>query len=338
MRSTTASARPARQFVFLQAQRGPQAAEHRPGALQTGADAGLGVRPPEVGQGLGGLPQQAQLDARARPGQTEVALRGEPLATAVEVQMGQGEGIGRVLAALAFQDPEQQRRQILRAGLARQGPQLAAHLAARDLVAQQGVVAIEQLVTDGGEKVEMAQQIGDASLAAGGDRLGTRRTQVAHHRQRVAEGIQGALDGGAQFAGVFRCDAHRVEHPAGPAGQAQERAALAPVAGGVDVQGIAMGHGGAQGRGALPMPGLQCSQEAVAERGDGAGGEQEALAGQLGADFLALEVVQVAGQPDAHDQVVAVALAGRDQASQLPGDGDRAGLAGAAMLADLAGH
>ena len=127
------------------------------------------------------LPQQAQLDARARPGQTEVALRGEPLATAVEVRMGQGEGIGRVLAALAFQDPEQQRRQIRarlagRAGLARQGPQLAAHLAARDLVPQQGVVAIEQLVTDGGEKVEMARQIGDASLAAGGDRLGPRRT------------------------------------------------------------------------------------------------------------------------------------------------------------------
>ena len=66
--------------------------------------------------------------------------------------------------------------------------------------------------------------------------------------------------------------------------------------------------------------------------------EQEALAGEVGADLLALEVVQVAGQPDAHDQVVAIALAGRDQARQLPGDGDRVGLAGAAVLADLAGQ
>ena len=61
-----------------------------------------------------------------------------------------------------------------------------------------------------------------------------------------------------------RCDAHRMQHPAGPAGQAQEGAAPAPVAGGVDVQGVAVGHGGAQGGGALPVEGLQCGQEAVA--------------------------------------------------------------------------
>ena len=96
------------QFVLLQMQHGPQAAEHSPGPLQTVADACLGIHPPEVGQGLGGLPQQALLDSRARSGQTEVALRGEPLATPGEVEMGQREGIGQVLVALAFQEPEQE--------------------------------------------------------------------------------------------------------------------------------------------------------------------------------------------------------------------------------------
>ena len=102
--------------------------------------------------------------------------------------------------ALAFQDPEHESRQIRahlpgRAGLAQQGPQLAAHLAAGDPAAQRGVVAVEQLAADRGEEVEVAQQIGDALPAAAGDRLGAGRTQVAHHRQRVPEGGQGALHG-----------------------------------------------------------------------------------------------------------------------------------------------
>ena len=152
-------ARTAGQFVLLQAQHGPQAAEHGPGPLQTVAEACLGVQPPEVGQGLGGLPQQPLLDARARSGQTEVALRGEPLATPGEVEMGQREGIGQVLAAFLFEDPEQEGRQIGahlpgRAGLAQQGPQLAAHLAAGDPAAQHAVMAVEQLVSDRGKEVE----------------------------------------------------------------------------------------------------------------------------------------------------------------------------------------
>ena len=45
------------------------------------------------------------------------------------------------------------------------------------------------------------------------------------------------------------------------------------------MQGIAMGHAGTEGRGALPVQGLQCSQEAVAESGDGTGRKQQAVAG-----------------------------------------------------------
>ena len=91
-RAAAARAGAAGPLALLRTQRGPQAAEHSPGPLRTGADACRGVGPPEVGQGLGGLPQHALLDARARPGQTEVALLGEPLATPMEVQMRQGEG------------------------------------------------------------------------------------------------------------------------------------------------------------------------------------------------------------------------------------------------------
>ena len=243
------------------AQQGPQAAEHRPGALQTVAEACLGVQPPEVGQGLCGLPQQAHLDARARSGQTEVALRGEPLATPGEVEMGQREGRVQVLAALAFQEPEQEGRQIGahlggRAGLAQQVPQPAADLAAGDAAAQQAVVAVEQLVSDRGEEVEVAQQIGDVPPTAGGDRLGAGRTQVAHHRQRIPEGGQGALHGGEQFVGVLRCDAHRVEHPAGPAGQAQEGCRPGPGGRWRRCAGDSRGAWRRAGRGRAPSAGL----------------------------------------------------------------------------------
>ena len=255
--------------------------------------------------------------------QTAVPLRGELLATPVEVQVRQGERIGQVLPARAFQDPQQQGGQVRTHALGRAGR--AQQLAAGDLAAQEGIAAIEQLAADRCEEVEMTQQIRDASLAAVRHRLGTRAARIAQHRQRVAAGRQGALDGRAQLALVLRSDADRVQHPARPAGQAQEGAALALVAGGVDVQGIAMAHGGVQGRGPLPVQGLQSGQEAIAQRGHGTGRECKALAGQSLADLLALEVAEIAGRPDPHDQVVAEALAGRGQLGQLPGDGDRVG-------------
>ena len=54
-----------------------------------------------------------------------------------------------------------------------------------------------------------------------------------------------------------------------------------------------MGHGGAQGWGALPVQGLECHQEAIAQRGHGTGRECKALAGQSLADLLALEVAEL---------------------------------------------
>ncbi len=246
-----------------------------------------------------------------------------------------------MLAALRFQDPQQQGGQVraealVGTGRPQQCPQAAAHLAAGDLAAQQGVAAIEQPVADGGEEMVRAEQVGDAPLTAAGDRFGPRLAQIAHDCDRVAKGGHSALDSGAQFAFVLRSDAHRVQHPAGPAVQAAERAATALVTGGIDVQGIAVGQGGPQGRGAVPMQSLQGRQEAIAQRGDGTGRKGEALAGQGRADLLALEVAVIAGQSDPHDQVPAVALAGRGQAGQLLRDRDSPGGAVPALLADLA--
>ena len=255
--------------------------------------------------------------------------------------MRQREGVGEMLAALRFQDPQQQGGQVraealVGTGRPQQCPQAAAHLAAGDLAAQQGVAAIEQPVADGGEEMVRAEQVGDAPLTAAGDRFGPRLAQIAHDCDRVAKGGHSALDSGAQFAFVLRSDAHRVQHPAGPAVQAAERAATALVTGGIDVQGIAVGQGGPQGRGAVPMQSLQGRQEAIAQRGDGTGRKGEALAGQGRADLLALEVAVIAGQSDPHDQVPAVALAGRGQAGQLLRDRDSPGGAVPALLADLA--
>ena len=154
--------------------------------------------------------------------------------------MRQREGVRQVLAALRFQNPQQQ------------GGQVRAEAPVGTGRPQQGVAAIEQAVADGG----------------------------------------------AQFAFVLRSDAHCVQDPAGPAVQAAERAAAALVTGRIDGQGIAVGQGGPQGRGALPMQRLQGRQEAIAQRGDGTGRKGEALAGQGLSDLLALEVALIAGQSD----------------------------------------
>ena len=86
-----------------------------------------------------------------------------------------------------------------RAGRSQQLPPTGAHLATGNLGAQQGVLAVQQLVADRREEVVVAQQVGDAALAADGDRSGVRLAQLAQHRQRVAAGGQGALDGRTEF-------------------------------------------------------------------------------------------------------------------------------------------
>ena len=122
---------------------------------------------------------------------------------------------------------------------------------------------------DRSEEMVLAEQVGDAPLAAGLDRLAAGPAQVAHDGDRVAKGGQGAFDGRAQFRLVRQADPDRMQGPAGPAVEAAEGAALALVTGGVDVQGIAVGHAGALGPGSLPVQRLQGRQEAIAERGDG---------------------------------------------------------------------
>ena len=100
--------------------------------------------------------------------------------------MGQAEGIGRLLAAIALQNPER----------AQQCAQAAADLAPGQAAFEGGVVGIHELATDGGEEMEVAHQIDGWRLPTGSNGLGRGAAQVAHEGHRMAESVQGGLDGG----------------------------------------------------------------------------------------------------------------------------------------------
>ena len=172
-----------------------QLAERGPAAFEAFHSLVLRIHPPVGGQGLAGLSEQADLGPRARPWQAAVPFDGELPATAVAGKMRQGERIGQVLAPLALQDPQQQGRQIeadvgVGAGLAQQFAQAAAQLAAADAAARQSVAAVEEFVADRSEEMVLAEQVGDAPLAAGGDRLGPGPAEAAHQ-----SGASLAVDG-----------------------------------------------------------------------------------------------------------------------------------------------
>ena len=69
----------------------------------------------------------------------------------------------------------------------------------------------------------------------GRDRLGAGGAQIAHHGHRFAEGRERMRNRRQQRRFVFRGDLHRVQHPATPAVETKKQAALACLAGGVDV-------------------------------------------------------------------------------------------------------
>ena len=335
-------ARPASQCVVAQAQHVAQFAEGRLAACQARGDGrhAAGGLAHGLQHGRGPL-QDALLATGSRPGQARGDELLEAAAALVEVPVGEGEWIARLLAAIALQDPQQQGRQVplapgavRRAGLrpqsAQQCPQAAPHLEPGQAAAEGSVVGIHQLATDGGQEMEVAHQIAAGRLAAGRDSLGDRAPQIAHEGERGAEGVERGLDGGAQFGSVLGTDADSMQHPAAPAVEAQEQPAPAAVAGGIEVQGVALSHSGAQGRGALAVQLLQQLQEAVAEGGQRAVRESDGALGELGADLMTLAHVVVALQSGPGDQIVAVALPGGCQVGQLPGELGRGGTARAA--------
>ena len=172
--------------------------------------------------------------------------------------------------------------------------------AAAELTAQLGVVLIEQALADRGEEMVVAEWVGDAALVNSGHRFGDTAAEVADGGQRVAEGGQGAFDCEPRFRLVFGSDLDRVQDPTGETVQAQEAAALAVVASGVEMQGIAMRHGGAQGPGALPVQGFEGQQEANAQRGHRTARQGDAAVGECGLDLAALEAAVIAGQAATH--------------------------------------
>ena len=170
-------------------------------------------------------------------------------------------------------------------GRPQQCPQAGAHLAAGDLAAQQGVAAIEQPVADGGRGNGTGRagrgRPADGSWRPlwpppGPDRAGSqpdRRRRPRCARRRGAVHVRSPI----------RCAPRATPSRSSRPNSGTRRRAL--VTGRVDVQGIAVGQGGPQGRGAVPMQSLQGSQEAIAQRGDGTGRQGEALAGQRRADL-----------------------------------------------------
>ena len=114
----------------------------------------------------------------------------------------------------------------------------------------------------------MAEQVGDAALAEVGDRFGNAAAEVADGGQRVAEGSHGAGDGGPQFAFVFGSNLEREQDPASePVPSTGTCRPGLGHTGGVEMQDIALRHGGPQGRGALPVQGFEGQQAAIAQRG-----------------------------------------------------------------------
>ena len=184
----------------------------------------------------------------------------------------------------------------------------------------------------------VAEQVGDTALVQGGDRFGNAAAEVADGGQRVAEGGHGACDGGPQCAFVFGSNLEREQDPAGEPVQAQEGAALALVTGGVEMQDIALRHGGAQGRGALPVQGFEGQQEAIAQRGHRTAGQGDAAPGEFGLNLSALEAAVIAGQADPRDQVVAETLARRGQLGQPLRGRHGVAAVGPAMGAEFVRH
>ena len=192
------------------------------------------------------------------------------------------------------------------------------------------MVGIHQLATDGGQEMEVAHQIAAGRLAAGRDSLGDRAPQIAHEgraggrRRRARLGWRGAVRQRSRNG----CGRHAA--PSRASRRGTEQPAPAAVAGGIEVQGVALSHSGAQGRGALAVQLLQQLQEAVAEGGQRAVRESDGARGELGADLMTLAHVVVALQSGPGDQIVAVALPGGCQGGQLPGELGRGGTARAA--------
>ena len=74
------------------------------------------------------------------------------------------------------------------------------------------------------------------------------------------------------------------------------------------MQGIAVGHGGAQGWGPLPVQRFESLQQAIAPLGHGTVRGLVAPPGQVGAHFPALAVAVIARQAHPRDQVIPVEL------------------------------
>jgi len=96
------------------------------------------------------------------------------------------------------------------------------------------------------------------------------------------------------------------------------------LAGGVDVQRVALPKGRTQLRHAPMVQRLQVGQKPITQMRETTGGQDNtALLLQLGTDLLALLVVQIAGTAHVDDQIVAITLAVQNPPGQRLGAHER---------------
>ena len=101
------------QVLGGEAQQVTQLTKQRPAVLEAAGRGGRSLEPVQIRQGGANLVEQALFVGRAGRGQAAVAFDGELLAAVIEVQLGQRKRIGEMLAPGAFQEPQQERGQVL---------------------------------------------------------------------------------------------------------------------------------------------------------------------------------------------------------------------------------
>ena len=101
------------QVLGGEAQHGTQLTKQRPAVLEALGRGSRSLEPVQIRQGGANLVEQALFLGRAGRGQAAVAFEGELLAAVIEVQLGQRKRIGEMLAPGAFQEPQQERGQVL---------------------------------------------------------------------------------------------------------------------------------------------------------------------------------------------------------------------------------
>ena len=174
-----------------------------------------------------------------------------------------------------------------------------------------GVAGTEDLVGEGGEKMEVAHEFETIALQAAEDSLGDGAAQVKNAGDQMAEGDQLRFAGRPHFVAILGTDADAVQHPAAPSLQTTVEVRPCPCRSRWHrgVQETATRHVGAPNENMVLVEGLQELPQAVADGGQGAAGDWDAAGREIGGDFPVPARLLVALRLGLGDQVLAETLA-----------------------------